>query len=126
MENSPKIRVLICGDRNWPDSLFHVVLDKLSSLENVECVIEGEARGADMAGKLAGKCLDLQVIAFPAEWNKYGKAAGPIRNQQMLNEGKPTLVLAFHRDIKGSKGTGDMVYRAKKAGISVEVIEMEY
>jgi hypothetical protein len=61
-------------------------------------------------------------MEYPAQWHKYGRAAGPIRNQQMLAEGKPDLVLAFHDDIDGSRGTKDMVNRARRAGVKVEVI----
>ena len=61
----------------------------------------------------------MRVLAFPADWDKYHKAAGHIRNQQMLTEGKPTLVLAFHHDLARSKGTKDMVRRALKAGLAV-------
>jgi hypothetical protein len=52
---------------------------------------------------------------FPADWEKYGKAAGPIRNQQILVEGKPDLVVAF----QGGRGTANMVSRAQQAGVPV-------
>lgn len=52
-----------------------------------------------------------------ADWSKYGKAAGPMRNQKMLDEYKPDLVVA----LPGGRGTADMVSRARVAG--VEVIE---
>jgi len=61
-------------------------------------------------------------MSFPADWKSYGKGAGPIRNQLMLDEGKPDLVLAFHNDISSSRGTADMIRRAKKHGISYEII----
>ena len=60
------------------------------------------------------------VLAFPADWNKYDNAAGPIRNRQMLTEGKPTMVLAFHyKLLVESKGTKDMVKMALGAGLPV-------
>ncbi|KKN01348.1 hypothetical protein LCGC14_1128740 [marine sediment metagenome] len=52
----------------------------------------------------------------------YGKAAGPIRNKQMLDEGQPHLVLAFHDNIEESTGTKDMVKQAAKRGIETLVI----
>jgi hypothetical protein len=52
---------------------------------------------------------------YKAEWDKHGRAAGPIRNQQMLDDGKPDLVLAF----AGGRGTDDMCRRAREAGIEV-------
>jgi hypothetical protein len=66
--------------------------------------------------------MGLPVESFPADWEQYGRAAGPIRNQQML-EAKPDRVFAFHEDLEHSKGTGDMVRRARKAGVPVEVIK---
>lgn len=57
---------------------------------------------------------------FPADWDKYGKRAGYLRNVQMLDEGKPDLVVAF----PGGKGTAMMVKLAKERG--VRVIEYAY
>ena len=85
-------------------------------------IIEGEARGAD---KIAGICADvlkLNVMKFPADWDKHGKAAGPIRNLQMLDE-CPNLVIAFHTNLAKSRGTAHTVREAKIRGIPVEVIE---
>jgi YspA, cpYpsA-related SLOG family len=114
------MRVLICGDRNWDDR--KMILEHLAAIPNVSLVIEGEARGADSLGRECAKELKIPVVKFPADWAKYGRAAGPIRNQQMLTEGKPELVLAFHDSITTSKGTGDMVRRAEKAKIETRVI----
>jgi len=55
---------------------------------------------------------------YLANWAELGRKAGPIRNQQMLDEGRPTLVVAF----PGGRGTADMIRRARSAG--VEVIEI--
>lgn len=59
------------------------------------------------------------MIEFPALWDKHGRAAGPIRNTQMLDEGRPDLVLAFHRDLSESKGTRNMVEQSVKANLPV-------
>jgi SLOG family YspA-like protein len=132
------MRVLVCGDRNWTDE--DLILETLLHVEvredkYIRVVIHGGCRGADILGGHAAKLMcgyaepeeavranTPEVLVFKADWNKYGKAAGPIRNQQMLTEGKPNLVLAFHDDLECSKGTKDMVNRAKRAGIPVEVI----
>ena len=63
--------------------------------------------------------MGFRVESFPAKWDLYGRAAGPIRNQEMLDVGKPSLVVYFHSDLKDSKGTKDMVERATKSGIEV-------
>jgi len=84
-------------------------------------VIHGAARGADtIAGDVAIE-LGLEVIACPAEWHRYGKAAGPIRNRQMLEEHLPKLILAFVRDWSRSPGTRHMIELARKAGIETRV-----
>ena len=108
--NPPRKRILICGDRNYKDWLK--VQDYLNTISRTTIIIHGGARGADsLAGNLATS-LKMKIIKFPANWNKYGKAAGVLRNQQMLDEGHPDLVVYFHKDIENSKGTKDMVTRA--------------
>jgi hypothetical protein len=62
----------------------------------------------------------MGVAVFPADWETHGRAAGPIRNQAMLDEGKPYLVIAFW-DGK-SKGTLDMISRATRAGVPVKIV----
>lgn len=84
-------------------------------------VIEGEASGADLLGKRAALYLGMKFLMFPADWKRYGKRAGILRNQQMLTEGCPDLVLAFWKN--KSRGTADMINRARKARVPVEIIE---
>ena len=62
----------------------------------------------------------IEEWVYYADWDLYGRRAGLIRNQQMLDEGKPTEALAFHPDRNVKSGTGDMVSRLKKAGIPVQ------
>ena len=59
---------------------------------------------------------------FPADWKTFGKAAGPIRNRKMLDEGLPDVVIAFHEDIERSKGTKNMISQACEQGIDVILI----
>lgn len=116
-----KERVLVCGDRNWTDreKIFGVLRHLVRTSPGVEVVIHGDCRGADrLAGKAAG-VLAIPVEEYPAKWHLYGKRAGPIRNQQMLDEAQPTMVLAFHDDLENSKGTRDMVKRALKSAVPV-------
>lgn len=121
-------RVLVCGDRLWQDAeMIQTVLRAFLRPEDALTLINGRAGGADnIAHQWACSLenLGLKVVpeGYPADWDKYHKAAGPIRNQQMLDEGKPDLVIAFHDDLAKSKGTKDMVTRAKKAGVPVWVI----
>ena len=110
------MRILICGDRDWSDraAIDQVLLDLKPTL-----VIEGDARGADRMAGEAADALGIEKLVFPANWDKYKRAAGPIRNQQMLDEGHPDLVIAFHDNLAESKGTRDMVRRSMKAGLAV-------
>ena len=115
-------RILICGGRNWINKqLIHDVLLKHLN-PKADYIIHGDTRGADRLGAEVAAELGVsanRVLSFPADWVKYHKAAGPIRNQQILTEGKPDIVLAFHDNIVASKGTADMVRRALKAGLLV-------
>jgi len=82
-------------------------------------LIEGEARGADSMARDIALARGWEVIRVPADWVKYGRGAGPIRNQQMLDMG-PDQVWAFHDNLACSKGTLDMVRRSKRAGKDVK------
>lgn len=113
------MRVLVCGGRCFDDEgLVETTLNDLG----VTHIIEGGATGADMlACKWARANLgggSEHISQFKARWDAYGKAAGPIRNQEMLDKGKPDLVVAF----AGGRGTADMVRRAKRVGIPVKEV----
>lgn len=108
------MRLLVCGSRYFQDyGALCSVLNELSATDAITCVIHGSARGADTLGGQWAEDHAIPVLAFPADWKRYGKAAGPIRNQQLLNEGRPDYVVAF--PLSHSTGTWDMVRRARKA-----------
>lgn len=112
-------RVMITGSRAWTDGeLIYRALEELKA-RGAKVFIHGAASGADTLGARAAMALGYEVHAFRADWGTYGKAAGPLRNQRMLDEGKPDFVIAF--PLCGSKGTWDAVDRAKRAGIVVKV-----
>jgi hypothetical protein len=83
--------------------------------ERISMVIQGGASGADAGAAEWAKRSDVELRTFPANWRKYGKRAGPLRNQRMIDEGKPEAVIAF----AGGRGTADMIERAQAAGIRV-------
>ena len=113
-------RVLVCGGRDFSDrQLAYRALDNLHKAEGIGCVIEGHARGADRIAGYWARRKGIENRKFPADWDRDGKAAGPIRNQRMLDEGKPDLVVAF----PGGRGTADMVKRARAAGVPVMEVE---
>lgn len=121
------MRVLICGSRTFDDeAVIRDAIDRLyvkhvAELGSTLTIIAGEARGADsIAKKIALEYTEsdfsVDYRGFAAEWNKYGRRAGFIRNTQMLVEGKPHLVLAF-KDKEKSVGTDMMVDLARKAEV---------
>lgn len=113
--------ILVCGDRNWGDFLrIYITLQQYQHTATL--VVHGAARGADTLAGEAADALHIPVKSFPANWDLYGKSAGPIRNRAMFNETSPNLVLAFHNNLSSSKGTKDMVEYAIKHGVSTKVI----
>lgn len=116
-------KVLICGDRSWDDyeTIENAILDLITTHGRSHIlVIEGGAPGADqMAGMIAHN-LSIHVAEVKALWSTRHRGAGPQRNQAML-ELDPDEVIAFHNDIRNSRGTKDMINRAKKAGIPFRV-----
>jgi hypothetical protein len=119
------MRLLVCGARTWwNDQYLWNVLRGFNLPGEELTIIEGEAVGADQCARHWGEVNKRPVLKFPADWNKYGKAAGPIRNKQMLDEGKPDMVLAFvDKPLAESRGTSNMVNQSVKAGLPVLVIQ---
>ena len=114
------MRVLVCGGRDFNDQDYlRATLDSLDVVHGpFEVIIHGCAAGVDTQAALWASIQKKKVLAFSADWKTHGRAAGPIRNTQMLEEGKPDLVIAF----PGGIGTANMVRQAKAA--NVEVIEV--
>jgi hypothetical protein len=84
-------------------------------------IIQGGARGADTLAKVAAIYDGHEHYEFPADWATYGKKAGHLRNQQMLDQ-NPDLVIAFHPDTGITPGTRDMVTRAQTKGTPVKIV----
>jgi len=114
------MKILVCGSRNWDRRKpIWEALGAVKKKKNVT-VIHGTAKGADTLAGEIGWELGFNIEKYPANWEKYGKAAGPLRNQKMIDK-NPDVVLAFTEDLDSSRGTADTVRRAKKAGIPVFV-----
>lgn len=112
------MKVIICGSRDWTDR--QAIADRVAKLPTDAIVIQGDAKGADtIAAEFAWR-LGRQVVSAHANWERHGKAAGPIRNSAMLALG-PDLVIAFSStQPQLTKGTNDMVKKAIEAGVEVE------
>ena len=110
------MKLLVCGGRTYLN--FARIKEEVKKLDP-EVIVHGNANGADKTAGIVAENLGIPCEVYPANWKKYGPSAGPIRNQQMLDEAKPDMVLAF----PGGKGTADMIRRAKK--VNIQVVEVE-
>ncbi len=109
------MKVLVCGGRDFENAtLLFSTLEKIG----ITHLLHGGATGADALAQYWATIHKVPVTQFVADWRKYGKAAGPTRNAEMLAQGKPDMVVAF----PGGKGTADMVRRAKAKGVPVKEI----
>lgn len=110
------MRILVCGGRDYADQArVDQILDRVLAERGISVIIHGGARGADsLAGRWAAS-RGIEVAVYPADWNTHGKRAGPLRNQLMLDDGRPDAVIAF----AGGRGTADMIRRARAAGLPV-------
>lgn len=118
------VKVLICGSRHYDN--YDKVKETVKSLVDEHgkiIIIEGGAKGADTLAKNAAIELGIEYREYKADWKRYGRAAGPKRNQLMLDTENPDLVIAFHEDLESGKGTKDMLKRAEKAGVKTIIYE---
>ncbi len=117
------MKLLVCGDRNYEDSkLLFSILNELHSEHKVIEVIHGAAKGADILGHVWAEEHGIKSTPVYADWKQFGRAAGPIRNNRML-EMQPDLVVAFHKNINDSKGTKNCLEQAEELGIKTLLIE---
>ena len=129
--------VVVAGggrDLTWPSELIATYLLSASRGRLVQSLFHGGARGADQAISCAADQLGWPQFAFPAAWQQHGRAAGPIRNRQMLERsldlaaalplGAGLLVIAF----PGSRGTASLVDQARRlsrrSAIPIELLEI--
>jgi hypothetical protein len=109
------MRVLVCGGRYFDDrAMLFRILDSLHDQTPFSVVIHGMAKGADRLSDHWALYNHVPAYRFHALWSK-GNAAGPIRNQRMLDKGRPDFVVAF----PGGNGTNDMIRKALDAGLTV-------
>lgn len=135
------MRVLIFGYREWDREgpIAALVCGLCATYGSDLVLIQGGARGADSIAKMYADMLGVKVLSFPAKWNEHDregrtpvpcrcpedeptcKVAGPRRNQQMIDEGRPQVGFGFHDYIENARGTKDMAGRLRAAGIPVYI-----
>ena len=120
-----ELRVIVAGSRNFSD--YDLLADELNHLFDSYkdfdlTIISGVARGADSLGERYASENGLKLVRFPAQWEKYGKRAGYIRNEEMLRFASETeaLLVAFWDG--ESKGTRHMISLASKENIQKKII----
>jgi predicted Rossmann-fold nucleotide-binding protein len=95
--------------------MIYAALSSLHKLRPITLVITGGAKGVDEFAHHWAERNKIETQLHVANWTEYGRRAGPIRNQAMLNVGMPDAVIAF----PGGRGTADMMRRAEKDGVQV-------
>jgi len=113
------MRVIVAGTRTFKDyELLRSKLDEfLKDIEDIE-IVSGSARGADALGERYAKEKGYKITRFPADWNRFGKSAGYIRNKEMAKYSTNCIVFWDGK----SKGTKHMIDLAKKHELKLKVI----
>lgn len=119
------MRVIVCGGRDFQDKdfCFRKLDEIISPLKNIE-IVSGNAKGADAFGEEYALKKGLKLSIFKADWKKYGRAAGPIRNREMYHyalEDHP-MIIAFWDGV--SKGTKNMIDVAPKNGADIHIVKI--
>lgn len=117
------MKLIIAGSRNFTDYGFLCKqVDWYIQDKDITAIISGGANGADSLGEKYSKEKNIPFELFAAEWDKYGKSAGYIRNQDMAENGDYLIV--FWDGI--SKGTKNMIDIAQKSDTIKEVVVCKY
>lgn len=113
-----RFRVIIAGSRDIADRrILEAALQACPWSDEITEVVCGEQRGVDTLGKEWGNAHGIPVKPFPADWDTYGKAAGPIRNAQMAAYAD-ALIAVWDGE---SAGTRNMIEQAEAKGLRVFV-----
>ena len=118
------VKYIIAGGRDFDDIEF--LAWKSTAIlrdfpKDIITIVSGCAKGADTLGEKFAEAMKLKVQRMPADWDKHGKAAGAIRNQQMAQEAD--ALIAFWDGV--SKGTKDMITKAINYGLEVHIYRYE-
>lgn len=117
------MRVLVTGGRDYTNDFFvSMTLASIGKLFNDDVtLIVGDATGVDAMARKSGEALGWSVEVFNADWDEHGRAAGPIRNKRMIEEGRPDICIAF----PGGRGTQNCMEQAEQAGIPVHRVSTQ-
>ena len=111
--------VLVTGGRDYDNAqVLFETLDGVHAARPISLLVEGGARGADQLARQWARARGVASQTYRANWRR-GPSAGPERNQRMLDESRPALVVAF----PGGRGTADMCSRARSANVYIHVVK---
>lgn len=116
----PPFKLIVAGSRTFND--YALLKEKMNALlggRKPDAIVCGEAKGADLLGRKYAEENNIEIDSYPAQWDKYGKQAGYIRNEQMAENAN--ALLAFWDG--ESAGTKHMIETAKRKGLQVRVIK---
>ena len=119
-----EIRIIIAGSRDFSDYdlLKRTLAKRQQSLEDVT-IISGTARGADRLGERFAVEHNLKLIRMPADWDRYGKRAGYLRNVAMAEHASEATGVLYAFWDGCSRGTQHMINIAKKHALEVHIIK---
>ena len=113
------MKIIIAGGRDFNNYiLLKEKITKITENINNYQIISGKARGADSLGEIFGKEFNKEIIEFPANWEKYGKSAGYIRNEEMAKYADACICFWDGK----SKGTKSMIDLARKYNLKLRII----
>jgi len=109
----------IIGSRRFRDyELFCEICDPFK--DQMSQIVSGGALGADTLASHYAKDNGIEFLVFPAQWRVYGKAAGPIRNQLIVDVADHMIAFLSPK----STGTADSISKAQLKGIPVEICKL--
>lgn len=116
------MRVIIAGSRDYTD--YTVISNTVTTVANkfdlkITEIVSGGARGVDALGERYALEHGFPCKRFPADWDQYGRSAGPRRNQEMAQYGD--ALIAF---TSGGPGTTNMIQTMKNAGKLVFIVNL--
>lgn len=114
------MRIIVCGPRDWDDRdrVWQVLFAETMP---TDVIIVGGAWGVDAIARDWALYTGRRVLIFNADWDKHGKAAGPIRNGEMITDGGGERLIAFQRLNYSTPGTSNMIKQALTARLPVSV-----
>ena len=121
--------ILVTGARDWSNrEIIMQTLKRFATCDDV-VFIHGNCVGLDQAAAQVAQELQFTIESYPAMWATYGRAAGPVRNKQMVDRlleyqklGRNIVAFAFHNNLQESKGTKQCVSLLQREGIDYTLV----